>query len=66
MIMTEEGMFRAGQLHVTNTFLSKMSFYSRKKSQFKNSSIHGQYFYRLNTKNAVLKDVRVRKALAYQ
>ena len=65
--MTEERMFRAGQLHVTNTFPSNKC---EPDIQEKNPSLQihpymGTYFYRFNTKNEALKDVRVRKALAY-
>ena len=65
--MTEERMFRAGQLHVTNTFPSNKC---EPDIQEKNTNLQihpymGTYFYRFNTKNEVLKDVRVRKALAY-
>ena len=65
--MTEERMFRAGQLHVTSTFPSSKCTPDIKETN-PNIQIHpymGTYFYRFNTKNEVLSDVRVRKALAY-
>ena len=65
--MTEERMFRAGQLHVTSTFPSSKCTPDIKETN-PNIQIHpymGTYFYRFNTKNEALSDVRVRKALAY-
>ena len=65
--MTEERMFRAGQLHVTNTFPSnKCEPDIQEKNP--NLQIHpymGTYFYRVNTKHPVLQDKRVRQALAF-
>ena len=64
---TEDRMFRAGQLHVTNVVpLEKCPVYIENK----NPDLHidpymGTYFYRVNTKHPVLQDKRVRLALAY-
>ena len=65
--MTEERMFRAGQLHVTSTFPSNKCEPNIQEIN-PNIKIHpymGTYFYRFNTANEALDDVRVRKALAY-
>lgn len=63
---TEDRMFRAGQLHVTNVVpQEKCPVYLKEGN--KNLRIDpylGTYFYRLNTLHPVLKDKRIRKALA--
>ena len=63
---TEERMFRAGQLHKTNSLpIEKIAGYSESKApEFHLSPYLGTYFYRLNTTIKPLNDVRVRKALA--
>ena len=66
-VMTEDRMFRAGQLHVTSTLPSQKCpvYIEEKNPDLRVDPYMGTYFYRLNTKNPVLTDVRVRKALAY-
>ena len=66
-VMTEDRMFRAGQLHVTSTLPSqKCSVYIEEGNpDLRIDPYMGTYFYRLNTTNPYLNDVRVRKALAY-
>jgi oligopeptide transport system substrate-binding protein len=65
--MTEDRMFRAGQLHVTSTLPSQKCpiYIEENNPDLRIDPYMGTYFYRLNTNNPVLKDVRVRKALAY-
>ena len=60
-------MFRAGQLHVTNVVpLEKCPVYLEENNpNLRIDPYMGTYFYRINTTNEVLKDVNVRKALAY-
>ena len=64
---TEERMFRAGQLHITNEVpVHKFSDYQKNHPEvLKYSPYFGTYFYRLNLNVPPLNDVRVRKALAY-
>jgi oligopeptide transport system substrate-binding protein len=66
-VMTEDRMFRAGQLHVTSTLPSQKCpiYIEEKNPDLRIDPYMGQYFYRLNTENPALKDSRVRKALAY-
>jgi oligopeptide transport system substrate-binding protein len=66
-VMTEDRMFRAGQLHVTSTLPSQKCpvYIEENNPDLRIDPYMGTYFYRLNTNNPVLKDVRVRKALAY-
>ena len=64
---TEERLFRRGMLHVTEIVpLDKIPFYREKHPdiyrQYPNTAV---YFYRINTERPALRDVRVRKALAY-
>lgn len=63
---TEERMFRAGQLHVTNIVpIEKIESYRQKNSPvWRNHPYFGTYFYGLNTDVEPLNDPRVRKALA--
>lgn len=63
---TEDRMFRAGQLHVTNVVpQEKCPVYMKEKNpNLRIDPYVGTYFYRINTLNPVLKDKRVRKALA--
>ncbi len=65
-VMTEDRMFRAGQLHLTSTLPSqKCPIYIEENPNLRIDPYMGTYFYRINTNHEVLKDVRVRKALAY-
>ena len=66
-VMTEDRMFRAGQLHLTSTLPSQKCpvYIEENNPDLRVDPYMGTYFYRLNTKNPVLKDVRVRKALAF-
>ena len=65
-VMTEDRMFRAGQLHLTSTLPSqKCPIYIEENPNLRIDPYMGTYFYRINTNNEALKDVRVRKALAY-
>jgi oligopeptide transport system substrate-binding protein len=66
-VMTEDRMFRAGQLHVTSTLPSqKCPVYIKENNpDLRIDPYMGTYFYRLNTNNPYLSDVKVRKALAY-
>ena len=64
--LTEDRMFRAGQLHLTSTLPSqKCPIYIEENPNLRIDPYMGTYFYRINTENEVLKDVKVRKALAY-
>ena len=59
-------MFRAGQLHLTSTLPSqKCPIYIEENPNLRIDPYMGTYFYRINTNHEALKDVRVRKALAY-
>ena len=65
-VMTEDRMFRAGQLHLTSTLPSqKCPIYIEENPNLRIDPYMGTYFYRINTENEVLKDLKVRKALAY-
>ena len=66
-VMTEDRMFRSGQLHLTSTLPSqKCSVYIEENNpDLRIDPYMGQYFYRLNINNPYLSDVKVRKALAY-
>ncbi len=66
-VMTEDRMFRAGQLHLTSSMpTQKCPIYIEEKNpNLKIDPYMGTYFYRINTENKTLSDVRVRKALAY-
>ena len=66
-VMTEDRMFRAGQLHVTSTLPSQKCpiYIEENNPDLRIDPYMGQYFYRLNTNNPSLQDVRVRKALAF-
>lgn len=63
--VTEERMFRAGQLHVTsNVPADKISTYRKSNlTELKIAPYLGTYFYRLNIKTPQLQDRRVRRAL---
>ena len=64
---TEDRMFRAGQLHVTNVVpLEKCPVYIEENNpNLRIEPYMGTYFYRTNTTIDALKDKRVRKALAF-
>ena len=65
-VMTEDRMFRAGQLHLTSTLPSqKCPIYIDENPNLRIDPYMGTYFYRINTENEVLQDVKVRRALAY-
>jgi len=66
-VMTEDRMFRAGQLHVTSTLPSQKCpvYIEEGNPDLRIDPYMGTYFYRLNTTNPYLNDLRVRKALAY-
>ena len=66
-IMTEDRMFRAGQLHNTYTVPAQKCpvYIERGDSTLHIDPYMGTYFYRTNTLHPVLKDVKIRKALAY-
>ena len=64
---TEDRMFRAGQLHVTNVVpLEKCPIYIENENpNLRIEPYMGTYFYRVNTLHPVLKNKDVRLALAY-
>ena len=64
---TEDRMFRAGQLHVTNVVpLEKCPIYIENENpNLRIEPYMGTYFYRVNTLHPVLKDRNIRLALAY-
>ena len=66
-VMTEDRMFRAGQLHLTSTLPSQKCpvYIEENNPDLRIDPYMGQYFYRLNINNPYLTDVKVRKALAY-
>ena len=63
---TEERMFRAGQLHVTNRVPNeKIAWYKENHPESLNITAYlGSYFYRFNTRVEPLGDARVRRALS--
>lgn len=65
-IVSEERMFRVGQLHYTNDVpLDKLPVYSSQaNSPLALAPYLGTYYYLINTERAPMNDVRVRKALA--
>ena len=66
-IMTEDRMFRAGQIHSTYTVPSQKCpvYIEEGNSTLKIDPFMGTYFYRTNTLHPILKDVKIRKALAF-
>jgi oligopeptide transport system substrate-binding protein len=66
-IMTEDRMFRSGQIHTTYTLPSNKctAYIADKNPALKIDPYMGTYFYRLNTKDPILKDPLVRRALAF-
>lgn len=65
-IITEERLYRAGQLHRTNDVpTEKIAVYRQEKPQHLRITPYlGTYFYRINTRLEHLRDPRVRRALA--
>lgn len=65
-IITEERLYRAGQLHRTNDIpTEKIAQYRQEQPQHLRITPYlGTYFYRINTRLEHLQDPRVRKALA--
>lgn len=64
-VSTEERMFRAGQLHITQTVpIDKVSWYRKHNPDVLQIAPYlGTYYYRFNVNNPHLKDSRVRRAL---
>lgn len=65
-IVTEERMFRSGQLHYTNDMpIDKVPLYREQNpDQMRMDLYLGTYYYMLNTTRPGLDDVRVRRALS--
>lgn len=65
-VVTEELAFRKGEIHVTTKVPpSRISHYEKLSSgAYRNDPVMGTFYLQFNTSIPVLKDVRVRKALA--
>lgn len=66
-VVTEERMYRAGQLHITDELpLEKIAVYAKRNApEYRQHPYFGTYFYRFNTTVKPFNDVRVRKAFSY-
>ena len=64
-VATEERMFRAGQLHITNTIpIDKIEIYEKENPELLQVDPYlGTYYYRFNVRVPHLQDKRVRRAL---
>ncbi len=63
---TEDRMFRAAELHITeNVHVSRVAAYLEQSPELiRTDPWIGSYFYRVNTKRKPFDDIRIRKALA--
>lgn len=64
-VSTEERMFRAGQLHITQTVpIDKVPWYREHRPEVLQVAAYlGTYYYRFNVKSPQFKDPRVRRAM---
>ncbi|WP_111640854.1 peptide ABC transporter substrate-binding protein [Marinimicrobium alkaliphilum] len=64
---TEERMYRAGQLHITNTLPEELipRYRGQDHPALRSFPFYATYYYEFNTQKPPLDDVRVRQALAY-
>lgn len=63
-LATEENMFRTGKIHATNSLQSERIEVWKGKQEYISHPLLGTYYYLVNTKHPVLRDSRIRKALA--